>query len=96
MILQATANVEESSKEASRLQKLEERLAECQFTLEVVTERALSAEIDLKAALTALSDADRAVSSLVSRKEAAEVVSVISGCVAAFVTTAATTVYWLQ
>lgn len=90
------ANAKESNKQARQLEELEERLAECQFSLDVVTERALSAEIDLKAALAALSDADKIVSSLVSRKEAAEVVSVISGCIAAFVTTAATTVYWLQ
>lgn len=94
--MQTTPSATESNKQARQLSDLEERLAECQFSLDVVTERALSAEIDLKAALAALSDADKLVSTLESRKEAAEVVSVISGCIAAFVTTAATTVYWLR
>lgn len=92
-LMQATTDARETNKQAH---DLEERLAECQYALDIVTDRALSAEVDLKAALTALSDADKLVSNLVYRKEAAEIVSVISGCIAAFVTTAATTVYWLH
>ena len=92
-MLQAAADAKEANKQARRL---EECLAERQTALNIATERAISAEVDLKAALKALSDTEKVMSVSVYRKEAAELISVISGCIAAFVMAAATTVYWLH
>ena len=91
-MLQAAADAEEANKQA---QYLKQRLAECQTAMDTVREKAISAKVDLKAALATLSDAEKAMSVSVERQEAAELISVISGCIAAFVTAAATTVYWL-
>lgn len=92
-MLQAIADATEAHKQAHHL---EQRLAECQTALDTITERAISAEVDLKAALTTLSDAEKVMSVAVHHQETAELISVISGCVTAFVTAAATTVYWLH
>lgn len=92
LMLQAAADAKEANKQADHLKQC---LAECQTALDMITERAISAEVDLKAALATLSDAEQVMSVSVHRQEAAELVSVISGCIAAFVTAAATTVYWL-
>lgn len=92
-VLQAAADAQKVKNHACHL---EQGLAECQCTLDTVTQKAISAEVDLKAALATLSDAEKVMSVSVRRQEAAELVSVISGCIAAFITAAATTVYWLH
>ena len=92
-MLQAGADSKEAIKQ---VHLLEQRLAESQSVLDTATERAVSAEVDLKTALTTLSDAERVMSVSIHRQEAAELVSVVSGCIAAFVTAAAATVYWLS
>lgn len=91
-MLQAGADHDEAIKQVHRL---EQRLAENQSVLDTVTDRAVSAEVDLKTALATLSDAEKVMSISIHRQEAAELVSVVSGCIAAFVMAAATTVYWL-
>lgn len=91
-MLQTGADSEEAIK---LVHQLEQRLAESQSVLDTVTDRAVSAEVDLKTALATLSDAEKVMSVSIHRQEAAELVSVVSGCIAAFVMAAATTVYWL-
>lgn len=91
-VLQAGADAEEA---IEQVHHLEQRLAESQSVLDIVTERAVCAEVDLKTALATLSDAETVMSVSIHRQEAAELVSVVSGCIAAFVMAAATTVYWL-
>ena len=90
-MLQAGVHSEEAIKQ---VHLLEQRLAESQSVLDTATERAVSAEVDLKTALATLSDAEKVMSVSIRRQEAAELVSVVSGCIAAFVTAAATTVFW--
>ena len=71
-------------------------LAETQAALRVVTHRAESAESDLEAALVALEKAEKVLDKLVYRKDAAELVGLVSGCIAAFLGAAGMTVYFLQ
>lgn len=71
-------------------------LAETQAALREVTHRAESAESDLEAALVALEKAEQVLDKLVYRKDAAEVVGLVSGCIAAFLGAAGMTVYLLQ
>ena len=74
---------------------LQERLLETQATLELVTDRAKDAEVDLNAALEALAVADRVACAALGSKQNAELVSVISACIASFVAAAGFTVYLL-
>ena len=91
--LQALAEAKDAS---SQVQLLEERLIDSQTTLDAVRDRAKSADTDLKAALTALAQAERVMSASVYRKQVAEIVSVISGCIGTFLTAAGLTIYLLH
>ncbi len=75
---------------------LSSHLAETEAALRAVTHRAESAETDLKAALVALEKAEKVLDKLVYRKDAAELVGLVSGCIAAFLGAAGMTVYLLQ
>lgn len=75
---------------------LRSQLAETQAALRAVTHRAESAESDLEAALVALGKAEKVLDKLVYRKDVAEIVGLVSGCVAAFLGAAGMTVYLLQ
>ncbi len=67
-----------------------------QSALNTVNTRAESAERDLKAALIALGEAEKLLAKSVHRKEAAELVGLVSSCVAAFMSAAGMTVYLLH
>lgn len=75
---------------------LRRHLAETQAALRQVTHRAESAETDLEAALVALKKAEKVLDKLVYRKDAAELVGLVSGCIAAFLGAAGMTVYFLH
>ncbi|DBA83128.1 TPA: hypothetical protein ACH3X2_006652 [Trebouxia sp. C0005] len=75
---------------------LRSQLADTQASLRAVTQRAESAETDLKAALVALEKAEMVLDKLVYRKDVAELVGLVSGCIAAFLGAAGMTVYLLQ
>ena len=82
--------------DANEAEKLLGQLSGSQRALKAVTHRAESAEKDLKAALIALGEAEEHLARSVYRQEAAEVVGLVSSCVAAFLAAAGMTVYLLH
>ena len=77
-------------------EELRSYFAEIQTALRVVTHRAESAEADLQAAMLALEKAEMVLDRLADRKEAAELVGLVSSCFAAFMGAAGVTMYLLQ
>ena len=77
-------------------EQLRSQLTESQEALKAVTTRAESAEADVKAALSALENADKVLATAASRQETAELIGLVSTCIAAFLSAAVMTVYLLQ
>ncbi|DBA73984.1 TPA: hypothetical protein ACH3X1_010811 [Trebouxia sp. C0004] len=89
-------SLKESRPSQHEADSLRNQLAETQAALRAVTHRAESAETDLEAALVALEKAEKVLHKQVYRKDAAELVGLVSGCIAAFLGAAGMTVYFLH
>ena len=88
--------LEDGNSTLCEAEELRSYLAETQTALRVVTHRAESAEADLQAAMLALDKAEMVLDRLADRKEAAELVGLVSSCFAAFMGAAGVTMYLLQ